>query len=103
MDKDQVVDIDDIESGLDGIPYTDGAGFISSKLSQNINDIFGLESCVAYQIRLAGYKGVLLLKKGKEMRGIKIQCHNSMKKFESDKLELGVIRCATPSISYLNR
>lgn len=26
-----------------------------------------------------------------------------MKKFESDKLELGVIRCATPSLSYLNR
>ena len=26
-----------------------------------------------------------------------------MKKFQSDQLELGVIRCATPSISYLNR
>ena len=30
LEPDQVKDIPDIESGIQGVPYTDGAGFISA-------------------------------------------------------------------------
>ena len=37
------------------------------------------------------------------MQGIKVQLRPSMKKFEKGQLELGIIRCATYSIAFLNR
>ena len=42
LEKEQVEDLDDLESGILDVPYTDGAGFISSKLSFVINEIFEL-------------------------------------------------------------
>ena len=74
-----VFHIEDIPSAHPKIPFTDGAGNISSELSTLINQSFRLRFCVAYQIRLAGYKGVLLLKK-QNMKG-QVEVRPSMRKF----------------------
>ena len=96
-----VFHIEDIPSAHAKIPFTDGAGNISSDLASLINQSFRLRFCVAYQIRLAGYKGVLLLKK-QGMRG-QVEVRPSMRKFKGSEYALGIIRCATSSVAYLNR
>ena len=57
-----VFQVDDIASAFPNIPFTDGAGTIHSDLANLINENYRLRYCTAYQIRLAGYKGVLTLK-----------------------------------------
>ena len=50
---------------------------------------------------MAGYKGVLMLK-NQPMQGM-IEMRPSMRKFEANEYDLGIIRCATYSVAYLNR
>jgi len=54
--------VPDIDSQWPGIPFTDGSGNIHEDLAKEINEHFRIQYCTAYQIRLAGYKGVLVLK-----------------------------------------
>jgi len=42
--------------------FTDGCGNISQELAELVDKEFGLLKCAAYQIRLGGVKGVLMLK-----------------------------------------
>jgi hypothetical protein len=52
-----------------GYNFTDGCGFISKDLCSLIESHFGIKSS-AFQIRLAGAKGVLMLNPA--LKGIKI-------------------------------
>ena len=68
------------------------------------NSAYELVRCSAFQIRLGGaYKGVL--QENPDLPDNMIYYRSSMKKFEpkGDKLELGIIRCATFSQGHLNR
>lgn len=101
--RNTVFTIADIDSDFPDIPFSDGTGNISRALAETINDHFSLKSCTAYQIRLAGYKGVLMLKQDdKQMKG-HIEVRPSMRKFKGSEYDLGIIRCATYSVAYLNR
>ena len=80
---------------------TDGGGLISKKLSQEINKKYGLLHCSAYQIRLGGRKGVLLM--DPSLKEDSVFARDSMKKFESPSTDLEIIRCATYSQGHLNR
>ena len=80
LEKDKhIVDIDDIKrERLDNLDkpefdengvlkkqyytFTDGCGNISRALCDEINKKFGLSKCSAYQVRLGGAKGVLMMK-----------------------------------------
>lgn len=96
-----VFHIDDIESEIPGIPFTDGSGNIHEDLAAEINEHYRIKYCTAYQIRIAGYKGVLVLKES-TMKGL-VEMRPSMRKFEGKDFNLGIIRCATYSVAYLNR
>ena len=101
MEDSDVKEIPDIERN--NFCFTDGTGNISSDLCHKINEYYGLKFCAAYQIRLAGFKGVLM-RKNIMPDGVKIQYRPSMRKFDGKgQLELGIIRCATYSPAYLNR
>ena len=93
--------VEEINSDFPDIPFTDGTGNIALELSKEINAHFRLRFCVAYQIRLAGYKGVLMLKNA-PMEGL-VEVRPSMRKFKGSEYDLGIIRCATYSVAYLNR
>ena len=97
----RVFTVEDISSDFKNFPFTDGVGNISLTLSKEINSHFRLRYCVAYQIRLAGYKGVLTLK-NTPMQGL-VEVRPSMRKFKGSEYDLGIIRCATYSVAYLNR
>lgn len=73
-------------------------------MAKEINKHFRIKHCVAYQIRLSGYKGVLALKdnNGDSMKGL-VEVRPSMCKFKGSEFDLGIIRCATFSVAYLNR
>ena len=83
------------------MPFTDGLGNIHVDLANVINTKFRLRFCTAYQIRIAGYKGVLMLKEA-PMKGL-VEVRPSMRKFKGQDWDLGIIRCATYSVAYLNR
>lgn len=51
-----------------GFVFTDGCGHISMKFAMLISKHFGHELCTAFQIRIGGAKGVLMLKPDSEMR-----------------------------------
>lgn len=55
----------------------------------------------AFQVRIAGAKGVLMVKK--ELEGKQIQLRKSQTKFSSDDLSFNVIRCSTFGQGYFNR
>ena len=93
--------VKDINSNYKDYPFSDGCGNISLELSEEINEKFRLRCCSAYQIRLAGLKGVLVYKP--KLTGWNIEARESMVKFQGTFRELGVVRCATFSIAYLNR
>ena len=55
----------------------------------------------AFQVRIAGAKGVLMVKN--ELEGRQIRLRKSQTKFSSDDLSFNVIRCSTFGQGYLNR
>ena len=99
--KNTVFEVADVESDHPGIPFTDGAGNIHEDLAREINEHFRIKYCTAYQIRIAGYKGVLVLKEN-DMKGL-VEVRPSMRKYKGQDFDLGIIRCATYSVAYLNR
>ena len=60
--------IQDIKRGP--FTFTDGVGYISRELADEVALQFGFTSVSAVQIRLAGAKGVLMLKKS--LKGKKV-------------------------------
>lgn len=81
--------------------FTDGVGYISPQLAEKVAKDFRFSQVSAFQIRLAGAKGVLMVKQG--LQGDHVQLRNSQTKFPSDDLTLNVIRCSTFGQGYLNR
>mmetsp|Transcript_15834 Transcript_15834/g.21430 ORF Transcript_15834/g.21430 Transcript_15834/m.21430 type:complete len:183 (+) Transcript_15834:1280-1828(+) len=84
-----------------GYTFTDGVGYISPSLARKAAEHFGYSQVSAFQIRLAGAKGVIMVKP--ELEGDQVQLRNSQIKFESKDLSLNVIRCSTFSKGFFNR
>ena len=61
-DKKKQLDSFDEDKDKEYYIFTDGCGNISLELCKLINDRLGLYQCSAYQIRLGGAKGVLMVK-----------------------------------------
>jgi RNA-dependent RNA polymerase len=91
LEDHQLLSIDDIKRRKEDDPndpdgeytFTDGAGNISEKLAKRICDEFNLMSCSAFQIRLGGAKGVLLIKSSLGDKEELVQLRPSQKKFTS--------------------
>lgn len=92
LNKDQVTfGVEDIKRN--DYCFTDGVGYISPELARKVAKDFRFSQVSAFQIRIAGAKGVLMEKK--ELQGEQVQLRNSQTKFPSDDLTLNVIRCST--------
>jgi len=96
------VQIDDIERN--GFCFTDGNGFISKGLAKRVAEQLSLCSKKspdlfpsAYQIRLAGCKGLLVVDPQSTFEQFYVKIRSSMRKFESDHWELDV--CETSRAS----
>ena len=104
----EVEEIGDIERN--GYTFSDGCGLIKmSTCKQIASEKFDSLHTYAFQIRMGGWKGVLVAcRDGFESDSpVKVKIRKSMKKFDhqpSDKkVELEVIRLATYSCGYLNK
>ena len=97
---------DEVTFGLDdivrnGYTFTDGVGYISPQLALETALKYRFNQVSAFQVRIAGAKGVLMVKK--ELEGKQIQLRKSQTKFQSDDLSFNVIRCSTYGFGYFNR
>jgi hypothetical protein len=101
--------IDDITGGehqKTGLPYvfSDGVGMISQQMAQKLmlalNRNYNYIPS-AFQIRFAGFKGILVL--NPELEGERILMRPSMKKFESNSKDLDILKVSEPRSVYLNR
>ncbi|XP_067127718.1 uncharacterized protein [Centruroides vittatus] len=114
---DAIKTVDDIEGGLNpdtDKPYcfSDGVGRMSVRLAKDVSKMLKLKNVpCAYQIRFAGYKGMLVMDPTLTDTGIDLVFRKSMKKFDSpsDRLEI-VKRCQAipvqlnrPMINILNQ
>ena len=84
-----------------GFTFTDGVGYISPELAERAANLFGKRHSSAFQVRIAGAKGVLMVKPS--LQGQQIHLRDSQIKFEADDLTFNVIRCATFGQGFLNR
>jgi hypothetical protein len=84
-----------------GFTFTDGVGHISEELAAIAAKKFSYTNCSAFQIRIAGAKGVLMTKPG--LQGCQIALRKSQIKFDANDLTFNVIRCATFGQGFLNR
>lgn len=101
----EVINIKDVTK--DKYVFTDGCGFIDQDyLNSIVQNFFGRPYCSAIQIRMGGYKGMLLGYDRVEP-GVKVYASASMKKFDygskSDEVDLEVIRLATFMPGYLSK
>jgi RNA-dependent RNA polymerase len=105
LQPEDISSVDDVKNTdpSTGAEYcmTDGGGLISKQLADEINEQYGLDECSAYQIRLGGCKGVLLV--DPSLKGNQVVLRKSMIKFNSTSTDLEIIRCATWSQGSLNR
>jgi hypothetical protein len=101
LKSDEISEVLDVKDYSLKYIFTDGCGNVSAELAELVDKEFGLLRCSAYQIRLGGVKGVLMLKP--ELKGRRVEIRPSMVKFRSNYRKLEVIRCATFSQGYLNR
>lgn len=107
LERDDLVDIEDIksENPVDGYVYelTDGAGVVTYSLAKRMTDSISLnEVPSAFQIRVAGYKGVVavypddsaviksLRQEYRKPRG-NLFLRSSMKKFESNNKSVSIL------------
>ena len=98
-------EIDDIKTFDDKYTFTDGIGYIEPTLLNKIAFItYKYPVISAIQIRMGGYKGVLMGCNMLEM-GVKVYARPSMRKFEMDdkKVDLEVVRLATYAAGYLSK
>ena len=116
LEKDKVIfNYPDIKRN--GYTFTDGCGQISYSLATKISKEFGHNNtCSAFQIRIGGSKGILMVVPDDLMKSnfiqvgdefveqdVLIRLRESQIKFQSNDLTLNVVRCATFSQGFLNR
>ena len=100
VDPADISTVDDIEEG--DFYFTDGCGNMSSELADYCASKFGYSQTSAVQVRIAGVKGVLMVKP--TLKGRSVELRPSMIKFDMyNDTALNVIRCATASSAKLNR
>ena len=105
LPKENIIEIPDIKSSDNKYIYTDGIGTISYNLALKCVEKIGnnkFSYCSAFQIRLLGIKGVVAVDPNLEDKDI-ICIRPSMKKYESENNELGIIKSSGYSTGYLNR
>lgn len=105
LPKENIREIPDIKSSDNKYIYTDGIGTISYNLAMKCVEKVGnnkFSYCSAFQIRLLGIKGVVAVDPNLEDKDI-ICIRPSMKKYESENNELGIIKSSGYSTGYLNR
>jgi len=103
--KENIIEIPDIKSSNGKYIYTDGIGTISIDLALKCVEKVGnnkFSYCSAFQIRLKGIKGVVAVDPKLGNKDI-ICIRPSMKKYESENNELGIIKASGYSTGYLNR
>jgi hypothetical protein len=98
-----VLKTDDPEDREGYYTFSDGCGNISLALSKLINERLGLYQCSAYQVRLGGAKGVLVVKPSLGEEQHAVQLRQSQIKFKTKDIFLEVVRGATFTQGYLNR
>ncbi|XP_023223830.1 probable RNA-dependent RNA polymerase 1 isoform X2 [Centruroides sculpturatus] len=104
-----VITEDDIEGGNNPItekPYcfSDGVGKMSRQLAENVSEKLELKKVPsAFQIRYAGYKGMLVTDPALGDVGLKIVFRKSMKKFDSPSNQLEIIKKSQAVPVQLNR
>ncbi|XP_023229609.1 probable RNA-dependent RNA polymerase 1 [Centruroides sculpturatus] len=109
LDDRYIITDDDIEGGLNpvtGKPYcfSDGIGKISRQLAENVSEKLNLKKVpCAFQIRYAGYKGMLVVDPMLGDKGLKIVFRKSMKKFDSPSNQLEIVKKSQPILVQLNR
>ena len=84
-----------------GYCFTDGIGTISLELAILSAKAFRQEYASAFQVRLGGAKGMLMV--DSKLQGRQVCIRGSMIKFLSHDRTLNVIRCSRWSQGYLNR
>ena len=105
LEKENIIEIPDIKSSNGKYIYTDGIGTISIDLALKCVEKVGnnkFSYCSAFQIRLKGIKGVVAVDPKLGNKDI-ICIRPSMKKYESENNELGIIKASGYSTGYLNR
>ena len=105
LPKENIIEIPDIKSSDGKYIYTDGIGTISYDLALKCVEKIGnnkFSYCSAFQIRLLGIKGVVAVDPHLGNKDI-ICIRPSMKKYESENNELGIIKASGYSTGYLNR
>ena len=105
LQKENIIEIPDIKSSDQKYIYTDGIGTISYDLALKCVEKIGNNKflyCSAFQIRLLGIKGVVAVDPHLGNKDI-ICIRPSMKKYESENNELGIIKASGYSTGYLNR
>ena len=105
LPKENIIEIPDIKSSDGKYIYTDGIGTISYNLAMKCVEKIGnnkFSYCSAFQIRLLGIKGVVAVDPNLADKDI-ICIRPSMKKYESENNELGIIKASGYSTGYLNR
>ena len=105
LPKENIIEIPDIKSSDGKYIYTDGIGTISYDLALKCVEKIGnnkFSYCSAFQIRLLGIKGVVAVDPCLGNNDI-ICIRPSMKKYESENNELGIIKASGYSAGYLNR
>ncbi|CAF1118346.1 unnamed protein product [Rotaria sordida] len=103
-----VTKIDDIERN--GYCFTDGNGFISKGLARTIAKKLGCRIKTmnqdiypsAYQIRMAGCKGLVVIEPQSTLDQFYIKIRPSMKKFDSDDWTLDICETSQPIPTRLN-
>ncbi|KAI8328367.1 RNA dependent RNA polymerase-domain-containing protein [Chlamydoabsidia padenii] len=100
LEKSQVEQIDDIVHN--SYTFSDGVGNISQELLNEVARRMSLRTVPsAFQFRLGGAKGVLMV--SNKLHGRKIQLRPSQVKFNSDHYMLEVVRISTHISATLNR
>ncbi|XP_031247750.1 probable RNA-dependent RNA polymerase 1 [Pistacia vera] len=103
VDKNEIEEIPDIEVEKGGVKYnfSDGIGKISATLAHMVAGKCGFRTVPsAFQIRYAGYKGVVAVD---PTSSIKLSMRPSMSKYKSDNVSLDILEWSKYQPCYLNR
>lgn len=102
LKQEDVQYIEDVKHN--GYTFSDGVGKISCSLAEEVAIQMDLKNVPsAFQFRLGGAKGVLIVDKDLDSKNVKVQLRPSQIKFDSRHLTLEVIRTSTYIPGFLNR
>ncbi|XP_028390591.1 uncharacterized protein LOC114515528 [Dendronephthya gigantea] len=100
-EEEMYVEEDDVKTADKKYTFSDGIGRISEEMAAEVSKELGKASTPsAFQIRFAGYKGVLAC--DPTLAGKKASFRTSMRKFESHHRRLEVTHTSRPQAVYLN-